>query len=240
MFLEVPLKLKWKNMHLNEDWSLLLYETLTQKYFTQLSEFVSSEYAHKSIYPSYENIFHAFNLLSVDNVKVVIVGQDPYHGENQANGLAFSVSPEVKVPPSLKNIYKELMEDIGCQMPQNGNLEKWSREGVLLINSVLTVEKGVPNAHKKRGWEIFTDSVIRKISQEFTHIVFILWGAPAQKKELLIDASKHLVLKAPHPSPLSSYRGFFGSQPFSKANSYLKEHNRGTIDWCLTSQQILL
>ncbi len=227
-------------MHLNEDWSLLLHEALTQKSFTQLREFVACEYAQKCIYPNYENIFHAFNLLSLDKLKVVIVGQDPYHGENQANGLAFSVSSQVKVPPSLKNIYKELIEDMGCTMPQNGNLEKWSREGVLLINTVLTVQKGLPNSHKNRGWEVFTDSVITKISQEFTHTVFILWGAPAQKKEALIDSSKHLILKAPHPSPLSSYRGFFGSKPFSKTNSYLKEHNKNQIDWCLSSQQTLL
>jgi len=152
---------------------------------------------------------------------------------NQANGLAFSVCNECKIPPSLRNIFKELIDDIDCVIPSSGNLTKWSQDGVLLINSVLSVVEAKPNSHKNKGWEIFTDSVIKKLSYEFKNIVFILWGAPSQKKESLIDSKKHLILKAPHPSPLSSYRGFFGSKPFSQANKYLKENNRLEINWCL-------
>jgi len=207
---------------------------MQEPYFVKLQEFVDAQYASKIVYPKYENIFRAFNLISPENVKVVIIGQDPYHGEMQANGLAFSVCDECKLPPSLKNIFTELVDDMACKYPSSGNLTQWAEEGVLLINSVLSVEKAMPNSHKNRGWEKFSDFVIEILSQEYKNIVFVLWGNPSQKKEKLIDASKHLILKAPHPSPLSSYRGFFGSKPFSKSNEYLKSHGKKEINWCLT------
>jgi len=227
-------------MTLNNDWSLFLDTEFQKDYYTQLLSFIKNEYKNKTIYPKEKDIFRAFNLLSPTKVKVVIIGQDPYHGPNQANGLAFSVTSNVKVPPSLKNIYKELVDDTNCGIPINGNLTSWAEQGVLLINSVMTVEKAAAHSHKNKGWEVFTDSVIRKLSSENEKLVFILWGGPSQKKEQLIDISKHLVLKAPHPSPLSSYRGFFGSKPFSKTNDYLNLHNKKKINWCLSSQQTLL
>jgi len=227
-------------MHINEDWYHFFKDEFTKDYFIELQAFIEKEYATKRIYPKYENIFRAFNLLTPSEVKVVIIGQDPYHGDNQANGLAFSVSSQSKIPPSLVNIYKELVDDIGCGYPINGDLGLWAEQGVLMINSVLSVEKGLPNSHKDKGWEKFTDSVIMKLSQEYEHIVFVLWGNPSQKKASLIDETKHLILKAPHPSPLSSYRGFFGSKPFSKINTYLKENNIKEIKWALKSQQTLL
>ncbi|WP_294966353.1 uracil-DNA glycosylase [Sulfurimonas sp.] len=220
-------------MLLDNKWSALLSTQMQELYFIKLQEFVDSEYASKIIYPKYENIYRAFNLISPENVKVVIIGQDPYHGQNQANGLAFSVSDECKVPPSLKNIYKELVDDMGCDSPSFGNLTAWAEQGVLLINSVLTVEQAKPNSHKNKGWEKFTDFVINQLSSEYENIVFVLWGGPSQKKEKLIDARKHLILKAPHPSPLSSYRGFFGSKPFSASNEYLNANGKKEIDWCL-------
>ncbi|MFA6192223.1 MAG: uracil-DNA glycosylase [Sulfurimonas sp.] len=220
-------------MILNNEWKAFLSDELQKDYFIKLHTFINNEYKTKTIFPKYDDIFRAFNLLSPDKVKVVIVGQDPYHGLNQANGLAFSVCDTCKIPPSLVNIFKELHEDIGCDMAASGNLTKWTDEGVLLMNAVLTVVSSEPNSHKNIGWEIFTDSVIKKISFEYKNIVFILWGAPSQKKALLIDESRHLILKAPHPSPLSSYRGFFGSKPFSKANNYLLACAKQEIDWCL-------
>ncbi|MDA3907723.1 MAG: uracil-DNA glycosylase [Sulfurimonas sp.] len=221
-------------MLLNSHWSALFQPQMQEPYFVKLQEFVDAEYASKIIYPKYENIFRAFNLTSLENVKVVIIGQDPYHGEKQANGLAFSVCDECKLPPSLKNIFTELVDDMVCRYPSSGNLTHWAEEGVLLINSVLTVEQAKANSHKNRGWERFTDFVIKKLSQEYENIVFVLWGNPSQKKEKLIDATKHLILKAPHPSPRSSYRGFFGSKPFSKSNEYLKANRKKEINWCLT------
>ena len=227
-------------MILNNEWSLFLEDELQKKYFLELQSFVENEYKTKTIFPKYDNIFRAFNLLTPDKVKVVIIGQDPYHGYQQANGLAFSVSSQSKIPPSLKNIYKELVSDMGCAFPTNGDLTLWNNRGVLLINNVLTVVKAMPNSHKNMGWELFSDSVIQKISLAYENIVFILWGSASQKKESLIDTQKHLVLKSVHPSPLSSYRGFFGSRPFSKTNSYLSTHDKEVIDWCLPSQQTLL
>ena len=221
-------------MILKNEWSTILSSQMQEAYFKKLQEFVDTEYASKTIYPKYENIFRAFNLIKPQDVKVVIIGQDPYHGEKQANGLAFSVCNECKVPPSLKNIFTELVDDIACNNPSSGNLTQWAEEGVLLINSVLTVEQAKANSHKNKGWEKFTDFVIQKLSLEYENIVFVLWGNPSQKKEKLIDATKHLILKAPHPSPLSSYRGFFGSKPFSKSNEYLKAHGKKEISWCLT------
>jgi len=227
-------------MKLNKQWSSFLDEELNSLNFKNLKNFLEQEYKSKTIFPNYEDIFRAFNLLNPEDVKVVIIGQDPYHGLNQANGLAFSVYKQCKIPPSLRNIFKELVDDMGCGYPLNSDLKKWAQDGVLLINSVLSVEESKPNSHKDKGWEIFTDSVIKKLSDKFENIVFILWGNPSQKKEILIDSTKHLILKAPHPSPLSSYRGFFGSKPFSQANNYLKEHNKKEIKWCLTSQGTLL
>jgi uracil-DNA glycosylase len=220
-------------MTLNNDWALFLDDELNKDYFIKLQNFIENEYKTRTIFPEYENIFRAFNLLSLDKVKVVIIGQDPYHGQNQANGLAFSVCDECKIPPSLHNIFKELHADIGCNIRACGNLTKWANEGVLLINAVLTVRESEANSHKNIGWEIFTDSVIKKLSLQYENIVFILWGAPSQKKAFLIDEDKHLILKAPHPSPLSSYRGFFGSKPFSKTNNYLLACGNQEIDWCL-------
>jgi len=227
-------------MNLHKTWATLLAKELQSKYFIDLDKFLSTEYKSKTIFPKYENIFRAFNLLSPCEVKVVIIGQDPYHGLNQANGLAFSVCDRCKIPPSLKNIFKELVDDSNCEYPSNGNLTSWAEQGVLLINSVLTVQEAQANSHRNIGWENFTNSIIDKLSKEYENIVFILWGGPSQKKESFIDESKHLILKAPHPSPLSSYRGFFGSKPFSKTNKYLRDKNRGRIDWCLKSQQTLL
>ncbi|QOY51252.1 uracil-DNA glycosylase [Candidatus Sulfurimonas baltica] len=227
-------------MLLNKEWSLLLQNEMQLPYFKKLQGLVEQEYKTKRVFPEYGNIFRAFNLVSPEKIKVVIMGQDPYHGVNQANGLAFSVCDSCKIPPSLNNIFKELVDDIGCAIPANGNLTQWAKEGVLLINSVLTVVESKPNSHKNIGWEIFTDCVIKKLSFEYENIVFILWGGPSQKKESIIDTTKHCVLKAPHPSPLSSYRGFFGSKPFSHSNNYLREHNKKEIDWCLTSQKTLL
>ncbi|MDQ7045368.1 MAG: uracil-DNA glycosylase [Sulfurimonas sp.] len=220
-------------MKLNKEWSLFLEKELKSNTYINLEKFIINEYKIKTIFPIYENIFRAFNLLIPSKVKVVIIGQDPYYGENQANGLAFSVYDECKIPPSLKNIFKELVTDMNCTFPKNGNLEKWSKDGILLINSVLTVQEGKPNSHKNIAWEIFTDAVIKKLSFDYENIVFILWGSYAGKKSLLINEKKHLILKAPHPSPLSSYRGFFGSKPFSQANSYLLRTGQKKIDWCL-------
>jgi len=226
-------------MNLTTDWSHLLHCELQKDYFLQLTMFIEDAYTHKTIYPKYDDIFRAFNLVKVENVKVIIIGQDPYHGPNQANGLAFSVYKGIKTPPSLRNIYKELVTDIGCTLPENGDLTSWARQGVFLINSVLTVEKAKPNSHQKKGWEEFTNAVIETLSREKESLVFILWGGPSQKKEILIDTDKHLVLKAPHPSPLSAYRGFFGSKPFSKTNEYLKKHSKESIQWCLDNTSSL-
>ncbi|MBE0515594.1 uracil-DNA glycosylase [Sulfurimonas sp.] len=220
-------------MILNNDWHIFLENELSKDYFIKLQQFIELEYKIKTVFPKYENIFRAFNLLHPNDVKVVIIGQDPYHGHNQANGLAFSVCDECKIPPSLVNIFKELHDDLNCSMPANGNLTKWAEQGVLLINSVLSVVEAMPNSHKNIGWENFTDSVISQLSLRYENLVFVLWGAPSQKKERLIDIKKHLILRAPHPSPLSSYRGFFGSKPFSQTNSYLKSNNKKEIDWCL-------
>lgn len=187
----------------------------------------------KTIYPARKKIFRAFDLTSFDNLKVVILGQDPYHGYKQANGLAFSVDQNIKIPPSLINIYKEYSSDLGFPFPVNGNLESWAKQGVLLLNSILTVESGSAGSHKDIGWEVFTDEIIRVLSIEKVNLVFILWGAYAQTKNPLIASSKHLVISSPHPSPLSAHKGFFGSKPFSKCNKYLKENNIKEIDWKL-------
>ena len=223
------------NMHMKltlpSAWQKHLSLETQQPYFADLQRALELAYTHRAVYPSMEHIFRAMELTALEDIKVVILGQDPYHGEGQANGLAFSVPDGVKIPPSLKNIYKEITSDVGTNIPQSGNLERWARQGVFLLNSTLTVEDRQAGFHQGWGWETFTDEVIRVISQEQTHVVFLLWGKFAQNKAELIDDTKHLILTAPHPSPLSAHRGFFGCRHFSQANAYLQQHNRGVIQW---------
>ena len=219
---------------LEKEWLELLNQEFHKEYMRRLrSVLVGCANQKISICPHPKNIFRALNLTPPSKVKVIIIGQDPYHGYAQANGLAFSVDDGVRLPPSLQNIFKELSDDLGHPIPKNGNLEKWSDQGVLLLNSSLTVELNKPNSHKDIGWEIFTDQIIKKIS-DISGKVVILWGSYAQKKEALINSEKNLVLKSPHPSPLSAYRGFFGCKHFSKANAYLKQQKITTIDWQLS------
>lgn len=218
---------------IEESWKKILFDEFQKPYFEALKTFLVEEKKHYTIYPSGANIFAAFNHTPFERVKVVILGQDPYHGVGQAHGLSFSVQEGVPHPPSLQNIFKELRDDIGCNIPKNGTLTSWADQGVFLMNAVLTVRASEANSHKGRGWETFTDTVIKTLSDKKEHLVFILWGAPAGAKASLIDSKKHLILKAPHPSPLSSYRGFFGSKPFSKSNAYLIEHGKTPIKWAL-------
>jgi len=220
---------------IDNSWKKVLEAEFTKEYFSSLKQFLIEEKEYHTVFPKNKNIFNAYNSTRFDDLKVVILGQDPYHGENQAHGLAFSVQEGIKYPPSLVNIFKELKDDLGCEVPKSGELSKWANEGVFLLNTVLTVRAHNAASHKSRGWEYFTDATIKAINDNKQNVVFILWGRPAQMKEKLIDAKKHLILKAPHPSPLSSYRGFFGSKPFSKTNEYLKLHNKAEIDWCLNS-----
>jgi len=228
------MQLELKNYLHDHGWKGHLLEEFNKEYMVNLQTFLKTEYdAGKTIYPAKEEIFSALNATTLHNVKAVILGQDPYHGEGQAHGMAFSVKPEVKIPPSLVNIFKEIESDLGIPPHENGYLMHWAQEGVLLLNTVLTVEKAKAHAHKKKGWEQFTDKIIQTVNRECENVVFFLWGAPAQKKESMIDQDKHLILKAPHPSPLSSYRGFFGCRHFSKCNNYLLENGDQTIDWKL-------
>lgn len=221
------------NPIIHESWQEALHSEFMQPYMHELKAFLVEEKKHYTLFPRGSDMFNAFNLSPFETVKVVILGQDPYHGAGQAHGLSFSVQSGVPLPPSLQNIFKELVADMGCPYPKNGDLSSWARQGVLLLNTLLSVRSGEPFSHKERGWERFTDQVIRTLSERREHIVFILWGAPAGKKSVLIDESKHLILKAPHPSPLSSYRGFFGSKPFSQTNSYLSRWEITPIDWAL-------
>lgn len=216
---------------ITNDWLEAMGKEFHQPYYTELNAFVKSEYSRAVIYPNEEDIFNAFHFTPLSNVKVVILGQDPYHNEGQAHGLCFSVKPQVEVPPSLVNIYKELKEDLGCFVPNNGYLEKWARQGVLLLNTVLTVRAHQANSHQGMGWEHFTDSVIQAVNAQDRPIVFLLWGRPAQLKRSMLNNPKHLVLEAPHPSPLSAYRGFFGCKHFSMANDYLQKYGNEPIDW---------
>jgi len=218
---------------LTSSWKKLLSNEFNLPYFKKLIAFVNEEQNNKIVYPSVLNIFSAFNSTPFEKIKVVILGQDPYHGRGQAHGLAFSVPGGISLPPSLRNIFQEYNNDLGYESPTSGDLTKWAEEGVFLLNTVLTVRAGEAHSHKGKGWEIFTDTVIKLISDKKKDVVFILWGKPAQEKSKLIDESKHFILKAPHPSPLSSYRGFFGSKPFSKTNAYLKEHGIKEIHWKL-------
>ena len=223
------------NIDIENTWKQRIGPEFDKSYMLDLKTFLDSEKSEgKTIYPAEEDIFSAFNQTPFDQVKVVIIGQDPYHGPDQAHGLSFSVRPGVKVPPSLRNIYKELHEDIGVEIPEHGYLIDWAKQGVLMLNTVLTVEAGKAGSHHKKGWEKFTDKVIEVLNEEKENLVFFLWGSPAQKKGAKVDESKHLILKSVHPSPLSSYRGFFGSKPFSKTNEYLKDKGIKEVDWSLS------
>lgn len=214
-------------------WKDVLTEEQNKPYFKELEIFLDKEYATQVIYPARNEIGSAFQLTAFDSVKVVILGQDPYHGEGQAHGMSFSVKSGVRIPPSLRNMLKELEDDLGCSLPVNGYLEKWAKQGVLLLNTVLTVRAGEANSHKGMGWETYTNAVIQKLSDRLTPIIFVLWGKPAQSKIKLIDTDKHVILQAPHPSPLSAYRGFFGSKPYSKINEQLVAWGEEPIDFCL-------
>ncbi|MCX4268786.1 MAG: uracil-DNA glycosylase [Lachnospiraceae bacterium] len=217
---------------IENDWLPALKPEFAKQYYKELYDFVKEEYSTQTIYPPINDIFNAFNFTPLSNVKVVILGQDPYHGEHQAHGLSFSVLPEQKeIPPSLKNIYKELKEDLGCTIPNNGYLKKWADQGVLLLNTVLTVRAHQPNSHQGRGWEKFTNAVIQAVNEQDRPIVYLLWGKPAQSKTSMLTNPKHLILKAPHPSPLSASRGFFGCKHFSQANAFLEENGATPIDW---------
>ena len=214
-------------------WKKLLTSEINDESFKELSAFVTDERKGHTIFPPEELCFNAFTKTPIDSVKVVILGQDPYHNHGQANGLSFSVADGVKIPASLKNIYKELQSDLGISMPSSGNLESWANQGVLLLNATLTVKAHEPGSHQKKGWEQFTNAVIKKLSEQKEYLVFILWGNNAQKKIEFIDASKHCILKSVHPSPFSARNGFFGSEPFSKTNEYLNRVGKGSIDWQL-------
>ncbi len=219
------------NVKIEESWQNVLQDEFEKPYFKNLVSFVKDEYTSQKVYPPGSQIFNAFAKCPFEQVKVVILGQDPYHGPNQANGLAFSVSDEVRIPPSLLNIFKEIKNDLGKDLPATGNLERWAEQGVLLLNATLTVRATTAGSHQKKGWEQFTDVVVQKVNDLKENVVFMLWGAYAQKKGAFIDESKHLVLKAAHPSPFAADRGFFGTHHFSKANQYLKEHGQKPIDW---------
>lgn len=221
------------NPQIEPSWKEVLKDEFTKEYFVELKRFLIEEKQNYTIYPKGSDMFNAFSYTPFDDVKVVIIGQDPYHGANQAHGLAFSVLDGVAFPPSLRNIFQELNSDIGCPTPKSGNLSSWAKQGVFLINTVLSVREGQAHSHAKHGWEIFTDSVIKKISDKKQNVVFILWGSPAIAKSKLIDSSKHHIITSPHPSPLSSYRGFFGSKPFSKTNEFLASRGIAKIEWCL-------
>lgn len=216
---------------IHDSWKARLKDEFEKPYFATLTEFVRSEYKSQKVYPPGREIFNAFNACNFDDVRVVILGQDPYHGEGQANGLCFSVRDGVRMPPSLLNIFKELQHDTGKPIPRSGDLSHWARQGVLLLNATLTVRAGTPGSHQNKGWEEFTDAAIRKISSEKDHVVFLLWGAYAQKKGEIIDRNRHLVLMSAHPSPFSADRGFFGCKHFSKANEYLKSKGLPGIEW---------
>ncbi|WP_394513022.1 uracil-DNA glycosylase [Priestia aryabhattai] len=216
---------------LKNDWAPLLEEEFQKDYYIQLREFLVDEYNHHTIYPDKYDIFNALHYTDYKNVKVVILGQDPYHGPNQAHGLSFSVQPGVKTPPSLVNIYKELKKEMDYHIPNNGYLVKWAEQGVLLLNTVLTVRKGEANSHKGKGWEQLTDRIIELVAQKEEPVVFLLWGKHAQAKKELIHHSHHLILESPHPSPFSANRGFFGNNHFQRANEFLLQHGRQSIDW---------
>lgn len=218
-------------MMINNDWLPAVNEEFKKPYYKELYNFVKEEYSKTVVYPPAEDIFNAFHFTPLSKVKVVVLGQDPYHNPNQAHGLSFSVLPGNDTPPSLQNIYKELESDLGCYIPNNGYLKKWADQGVLLLNTVLTVRAHQANSHQGRGWEQFTDAIIRAVNEQDRAVVYMLWGRPAQSKIPMLDNPKHLILKAPHPSPLSAYRGFFGCKHFSQANEFLVQNGMEPIDW---------
>ncbi|MBO7258972.1 MAG: uracil-DNA glycosylase [Paludibacteraceae bacterium] len=218
-------------VRIEDSWKEALCKEFEKPYFVQLTEFVRQEYATKQVFPPGKEIFKAFDSCSLQNVKVVIIGQDPYHGVGQANGLCFSVNDGVQIPPSLLNIYKEINREYGSPMPSSGNLQRWAEQGVLLLNATLTVEAHKAGSHQNKGWESFTDAAIQAVAQRREHIVFMLWGSYAQKKGAFIDPLKHCILTSPHPSPLSAHRGFIGNGHFMKANQYLEQHGINPINW---------
>ena len=218
---------------IKNDWDEILKPYFNSKEYKKLENIINKEYKTKTIYPLKEEIFNALKLTPYKDVKVLIMGQDPYHGEGEANGLAFSVKENIKIPPSLRNIFKELKDDLNIDVPKNGDLTKWAKEGVLLLNSSLTVIKDTPNSHRNLGWENLSDYIIKKLNNKETPVVFILWGNNAKEKEKLITNKKHLIIKSPHPSPFSANKGFFGSKPFSKTNTFLIENNLKPINWDL-------
>ena len=219
------------DVRIEPTWKARLSEEFEKPYFEQLTTFIREEYGKYRIFPPGKDIFRAFDRCPLEKVKVVIIGQDPYHGPNQANGLCFSVNPGIQMPPSLVNIFKEIKNDLGKEIPPNGSLDRWADQGVLLLNATLTVRANQAGSHQNKGWESFTDAVIKTLVEEREHIVFILWGSYAQKKGEIIDTTRHCVLKSVHPSPLSASRGFFGNGHFSKANAYLRSNGKKEIDW---------
>ena len=216
---------------IQNDWLQPLSPEFKKPYYAKLYKTIREEYSTKQIFPPADEIFTAFEMTPLSDVKVVIIGQDPYHGDGQAHGLCFSVKPDVETPPSLVNMYKELNSDLGCYIPNNGYLSKWAKQGVLLLNTVLTVRAHQANSHRGIGWEEFTDAAIRILNEQDRPIVYLLWGKPAQTKKAMLNNPKHLILEAPHPSPLSAYRGFFGCQHFSKTNEFLKANGLEPVDW---------
>ena len=226
--------MKLNDIKLDPSWNKFLKDEFSKDYMLELENFLTEqENENKTIYPERKNIFNALNSTPLEKVKVVIIGQDPYHGESQAHGLSFSVNKGVKVPPSLRNIYKELKDDVGLEIPDHGYLLNWAKQGVLLLNNVLTVEKSKAGSHQKKGWEKFTDVIINTVNEQRSNVIFILWGGPAKKKAQKVDSEKHHILVSPHPSPLSSYRGFFGCKHFSKCNEHLEKIGLSPIDWCV-------
>ncbi len=220
-----------KDISLEPSWKRVLGSEFEKPYFKELTEFVQSEYANASVFPTQKDMFRAFDACPFDKVKVVILGQDPYHGIGQANGLCFAVNQDIALPPSLKNIFKEIQSDLSAKPDSDGDLTRWANQGVLLLNATLTVRASMPGSHQNKGWETFTDAAIRALSERREHIVFILWGNHARQKGAHIDRSKHLVLESAHPSPFSAHSGFFGNSHFSKTNAYLREHGEKEIDW---------
>ena len=224
--------MNWVIKVINKKWDVVLNEEFKKEYFAKLGKFVKSEYRNKTIFPEYKNIFNSLRLTDYDDVKVVIIGQDPYHGEGEAHGLCFSVQEGIKMPPSLGNIFKELKSDLGIIRTKT-DLTDWAKQGVLLLNAIMTVEKDKPLSHKDKGWEIFTDNIIKYLNEREKPVIFVLWGSYARSKKELIDLDKHFVIESAHPSPLSASRGFIGSKPFSKINNILKETNQEIIKWWL-------
>lgn len=220
-------------INIPESWHEHIDEEFSQPYFQKLAHFVDEERQHYTVFPPAEDVFNAFRYTPYHRVNVLLLGQDPYHDDNQAHGLCFSVRSGIKPPPSLVNIFKELHNDVGCHIPNNGYLVPWAEQGMLMMNAVLTVQAHTPNSHKNHGWEIFTDTVIRKVSEKPDPVVFVLWGAYAQKKKVLIDTSRHVIVQSAHPSPLSARNGFFGSRPFSAINNALRKADKPEINWQL-------